>query len=260
MSHDAENKESNQNSSNSGLFITKGMLINFDNFSLKIGDDGEIEVGQVSISTALDMCPYWLDIAYEHLLLTEQAHNDLMVAKELDNGEMIGKALSTEFTSGMQAIMASAIAIDAFYACIKERIEIHEDLIRVWRENKLSRYKQIVEVIRIASPMKHETVKEIRGHLKGIFHFRNMAVHPPSKKTLPLLHPELNKITDWRYVEFRYRNAKIITGDSLSIIAQIASRAHNDKFINLTPYFDALTSSLKPLLERWYTRYGKLFG
>jgi hypothetical protein len=52
------------------------------------------------------MSPYWLEIAYQHLIATESAHVDLMAAKAAKDDEQIATALQKEFVSGMQAITA----------------------------------------------------------------------------------------------------------------------------------------------------------
>lgn len=257
MDNKPENKESKV-PSKPAVFIRDGMQFSISGLSLTIGNDGKIEAGPVSLSTFFDICPHWLDIAYEHLLRTEQANHDLMSAIKAKNNDGIGNALQAEFSSGMQTMMASAIALEAYYACIKDRIEISEKLVRCWQEKRLARYKQIAETLRIAFPMRNESFKQVRDALKEIYRFRDMAVHPPAKAASPLLRQELNLIIDWRYVAFTYNNAKHIAGFSLSIIAQTATRPNKAKFDALKPYCEALMSKLSPLVNRWNTRYGKL--
>jgi hypothetical protein len=243
-----------------GVFITQGMQVSIPQFSIRIGPDGKIEAETVTLHRGIDLCPYWLDIAYEHLLCTEKASKDLLDAKKAEDNERIANALRAEFIAGMQAIMASAIAIDAYYACVKERIEIPEDLTRTWREKRTARYKQIAELLRRAFPMSQKSAKQLREILKQNMGFRDKTIHPVSGTTAPALHPALNKVTDWRYVTFRYYNAKAIAGLTLSIIAQTAGQPHKDKFNAVRTYCETLMSRVEPLLKRWDARYGKLFG
>ena len=56
-----------------GIFLTKGMKICIPSFSISIGDDGGVVSDPVTLLTGLDMSPYWLEIAYQHLLVTEEA-------------------------------------------------------------------------------------------------------------------------------------------------------------------------------------------
>jgi hypothetical protein len=46
--------------------------------------------------------------------------------------------------------MAAAIAIDAFYATIKNKTNIPEETFHIWKEKKTARHTQIAEVLRQA--------------------------------------------------------------------------------------------------------------
>ena len=254
-----EKKEDSQKKPDPGVFLTKGMQINIPEFSIRISPDGNIDATPLILHTTIDLCPYWLEIAYDHLRCTEDASEQLLNAKKEQNDERIADALKAEFTEGMQTIMASAVAMDAFYANVKERIAIPDDLIQTWRKNGTARYKQIAEVLRRAFLMSEDSAKQIRVILKHNFGFRDKAVHPPTGTTAPTLHSELNKVTDWRYVTFRYYNAKAIAGLTLSIITQTAMHPKN-KHEGLKTYCETLSQQLAPLISRWEARYGKLFG
>lgn len=242
-----------------GVFVVKGMQISIPKFSIRIGLDGKLKGDPVTLETGLDVCPDWLQIAYGHLLRTEKANDKLMIAKEAQNNKKIGEALEAEFIAGMQTIMASACAMDAYYASVKQRIHIPDDLTRSWLKNRTARYRQIDQVLRRAFPMSDVSKKTMRTILKETMSFRDKAVHPSSGTTSPALHPELNKVTDWRYVAFRYYNAKASAGTILSLIAQTAGRPPKDKSKNLVTYCETLTTRVRPLVKRWDRRYGKLY-
>lgn len=243
-----------------GVFITKGMQVSIPNFSIRINPDGTIDASPLVLHTGIDLCPYWLEIAYEHLLNTEAANDHLMTAKKEQADDRIAEALRAEFTSGMQTVMSSAIAMDAYYANVKTRIEIPEQLIQAWRKNGTARYKQIAEVLKMAFPISAESAKQLRDILKQNFSFRDKAVHPPTGTTAPALHPELNKVTDWRFVTFRYYNAKAIAKLTLSIIAQTARRPHQNKYEELKTYCETLSQQLISVIGRWESHYGQLFS
>ncbi len=242
-----------------GVFVTKGMKVSIPSFSITLGKDGSINPEPVIIHTGLDMTPYWLRIAFQHLLSCELAHEKLINAKSNDDDEEIANALENEFSSGMQAIMASGIGIDAYYASVKEHIDISENMIKKWRENKTARFKQIAEILRRAFPLSQDVATKVRDILKQNLKFRDKAVHPEYGTTAPTLHVELNKVTDWRYAMFRFYNAKAIVGLSLSIIYQTASRPHTNKYNELQSYCEELVHNLNPILEEWTKKYGKLF-
>lgn len=243
-----------------GIFLTKGMKVGIPSFSISIGEDGKLSSDGITLYTGLDMCPYWIEIAYEHLLKTESAHNELMSAIDETDDEKIARSLQKEFVSGMQAIMSSGIAIDSYYASVKEHIDIPESLVKTWRDNGTARYKQIAEVFRRAFSMKQDSANNLRDVLKQNLKFRDRAVHPEYGTTAPLLHVELNKVTDWRYATFRFYNAKAIVGLSLSVIYQTASRPFDNKYKKLKKYCDDLIVELEPMLKRWVDKYGELFG
>jgi len=72
--------------------------------------------------------------------------------------------------------------------------------------------------------LKTEATKKLKTVLKQNFHYRDLAVYPLGGTTLPSLHPELNKVTDWRFVTFRFYNAKAIVGLSLSLVVQTVNK------------------------------------
>jgi len=159
-----------------GIFLVKGDTISVMPFSISVNKQGEIENSPVVLHLGIDMTEYWLDIAYKHLLDTESAHKRLMIAKSEKNDEKIARNLKKESISGMQSMMASCIAIDAYYASIKEQVNIPKSTLESWRENNTARYKQISEVLRIGFRLKNSSNKNLRDVLKQNFNFRDKAV------------------------------------------------------------------------------------
>lgn len=242
-----------------GLFITKGMIVSIPKFSLSINENGEITSNGMIIHTGLDMCPYWVEIAYEHLGKTEDIHNQLISAKNVNNEPLMGDLLQNEFISGMQSIMAGCIAIESYYASIKDFAGIPESLKQTWRKKRTARYRQIAETLKMTFIIPQDTFQKIREFLKQSFGLRDMAVHPKYGTDQPVLYPEINKISDWRYSAFRYANAKAVIGHSLSIIYQTASQKQDDKKQELKMYCENLVKKLDPTLSKWLEKYGKLF-
>jgi hypothetical protein len=254
----ADQKPSTSQPPDPGVFVTKGMSIDLSEHSITMYPDGRIEASPIRISTELNLCPYWLEIAFQHLLAADSANDRLMAAKLDKAPEAIADALQEEFVAGMQTIMASAIALDAYYACIKERANVPAELTASWRTNGTARYKQIAEVLRRAFPMPEEAGKTLREALREITRFRDKAVHPPAGTTAPVLHPELDKVTDWRFVWFRFYNAKAATGLALSIVSQTAGLCPTDAPEALGKYCATVLERIQPLISRWEERFGKL--
>jgi len=241
-----------------GVFLVKGDTVSVPSLTLSVNEQGEIEASPIYLHVGIDMTAYWLDIAYKHLLATEAAHKKLMIAKEKKDDEKISRYLKKESIAGMQSIMAAGIALDAYYASVKEHVDIPKETIDIWREKSTARYKQISEVLRMGFRLKPPNSKSLRDILKQNFKFRDKAVHPSPGTAAPLLHVELNKVTDWRYATFRYYNAKAIYGLSLSIVFETSIKPDPKVADTLKAFCEKLMPRIKPLERKWKKRFGDL--
>lgn len=242
-----------------GVFLVKGDKVSIPSFSISIDGQGNLRSDPVVLHTAIDMSSYWLNIAFGHLKATERAHNLLMCAKAEKNNNLIGQNLRKESASGMQVIMASGIAMDAYYASIKEHVPIPQDTIDAWKANKTAWHKRIAETMRVGFHLSNAVGKTLREALKQNQSLRDKAVHPEAGTTSPQHHIELNKITDWRYATFRFYNAKVVYGLTLSIILQTTSKLSPKVSDELAAHCKKATATLKPILRKWERKYGKLF-
>lgn len=260
MTPEEKSNRESQAGSNGGVFITKGMQVTIPagGLTIRLGADGKLEADPVILHVGLDMCPYWIEIALKHLAETESASRRARAAHEQDDTESKADALRVEFMAGMQTIVASGVAMDSFYASVKEYVDIPENVQRAWREKKTARYKQTAEVFRQAFPISDNSFNTIRGLLKELASFRGRAVHPPSGTGAPVRHPELDIVTEWRYVVFRLYNAKAALSLTLSIITQLAAKADPKKNEPLAKYCESLLPKLEPHLEAWEAEYGLL--
>ncbi len=242
-----------------GLFIVKGDIVGANEFTISVDENGEIETSPIVLTSGVDMTPFWLGIAFQHMKSTEKWHKKLMLAKKAKNDAEIGRCLKKEASYGMQSIVASGIAVDAYCASIKNCIRIKADLSKTWRKKRrTARYKQISEVLRLAFPMKKTTFTEVRNNLNQIFSWRDKAVHPTSGTSSPSVHKELNKITDWRYATFRYYNVNVIFSLTLSLIYTTATNPPAAKHKKLHEYCDGVVPKLAPWVKKWERKYGKL--
>jgi hypothetical protein len=79
---------------------------------------------KMSISCALDLCPYWLVIVLDHVVSAERIHAEVVEAWLSPDDERLGRAQEEEFVACMKCIMASAIAMDAFYSAVKNHVKL----------------------------------------------------------------------------------------------------------------------------------------
>lgn len=244
-----------------GVFLTQGMKITIPEggLTLRLSDEGNIEGTVLALHVGLDMCPYWLRIACEHLVAAELNNKNVHLALTASNDEQLGLALEKEFATAMQAITAAAFAIDAFYAMVKERIDIQQEVLDAWKKNGTARKKQIYEVLRYAFSMGPDSEKQMWEIIDHIVHFRDLAVHPSAKLSAPILHPELQKGTEWRFVMYRFQNAKPAVSAVLSLVAQLAPR-YKQKYPRLKQYCEDLERSVAPIVEVWEHKYGLLYS
>ena len=121
----------------SGVFITKGMRVGFPpgSFTLSIGQGGKLEATTNPVLHAtLEMAPFWLEIAWTHLQVAEEEHPKLEPAWQRQDIPEIQRLLEVEFVACMQASVATAIAYDAFYSAVKDRIEVPGEVLKAWRD------------------------------------------------------------------------------------------------------------------------------
>lgn len=238
-----------------GVFIVKGDQVSVADLKVTVLPDGKMEAG-VRVELGLDMCPSWLEIAFERQSESDEAYRRLLAAVAAGDDDSMGIALKADFSASLQSIMAGAVALDAFYASVKERIEIDEGTLQGWRQKRTARYKQITEVLRRAFGLSPEGVSQVRFQTKNIFRFRDIAVHPDSRTRLPTYYPVLNKGVDSRYTNFRNRNSLASLWYSANLIRG-AARNPNAVSEELKHYCGDLLKRLEALIKEWENRYGR---
>ena len=242
-----------------GVFVTKGSKASIgfpDGFILRLDEEGSFEGGRVELLVGLDMCPYWLEVAYGHIKSAKSSHNNLLKASADEDDERLGFALEEGFIAAMQAVVSAATAVEALCAAVHEYIQMPKVQRKAWDKNRTARYKRIVETLRYGFQVgaSNDRVSVI---LKEIFRFRNWAVHPPFGITSPKPHPDIGRHTEWRFVAFRYENAQKAVGFALSLIVQLA-RKPEIRFPDLVKYCDELDKKVSPLVEKWESEIGQL--
>ncbi|MGC2461414.1 MAG: hypothetical protein WA446_10665 [Steroidobacteraceae bacterium] len=154
--------------------------------------------------------------------------------------------LEREFEASIQAIMAAAVAIDAFYSLLQPHIALPPDLVTRWRAGRTARYSQVAEVLRRAFHLKPKGAAALRRNLKGIYGLRDLAVHPSGKLTAPIMHPEIDVGVEWRFAYVRAHNAEVVVNAATWILWDLA---HNGKpkDTKMQEYVGLLRQRLKEL-------------
>lgn len=230
-----------------GVFISRGMkvVIPPGGFTFGFGGAPESESG-VTLHVHFDVCPTWAELAIRHLA---EANERRKARQKAWAGTDVGAKATTlerEFESSMQAIMASAIAIDAFYSVVQTLVKIPPETTAKWRSKRTARYAQVAEVLRHAFPMKPKSLSALRANLKAIYGLRDLAVHPSGKLEAPLLHPELDVGVEWRFAYFHAAAAEGIVHSATWILWTFAhNRQHDDP--KISQYMSTMGLRLKEL-------------
>jgi hypothetical protein len=99
-----------------------------------IGEDAEPVSSLTSSHVHFDVCPTWLELAIRHLSDAQVAQGARIETwRDADENSKTG-ALKWEFEASIQAIVASGIAVDAFYAVVQSRVHLPQSLIDEWRQ------------------------------------------------------------------------------------------------------------------------------
>ena len=98
----------------------------------------------------------------------------------------------------------------------------------------------------------------MRGYLIELYKYRDWSVHPPAGYNKPVLYDELRVSIEWRFVAFRFENAKSSLGISLSLIAQLLA-CPKPNLNSLVEHCQGSLSLVMPLVEQWESKFGKLY-
>lgn len=117
-----------------GVFITRGMTVSIPAGGLKISLGADAPSPSVTLHVHFDVCPTWCELAMAHLQTAKSGEADRKVAwQAAEETENVvnekARTLEREFESSMQAIMAAAIALDAFYAVLQPHVGLEPELL-----------------------------------------------------------------------------------------------------------------------------------
>jgi hypothetical protein len=215
-----------------------------DGLVISIGENRK-PTSSLPLNVHFDACATWLELAVRHLSDAQVAQVARVTAwKGADETSKAG-ALEWEFEASIQAIMASASAVDAFCAAVQTKVHLPQSLTDEWRDNHTPRYIQLSEVLRRAFSLEPKNVSSLRQNLGEIFRFRDLAIDPSGKSDALILHPELRVGVEWRFAYFRCENALRIVKATLRIIWELVA-SDKPKDADVQKYIDAL----RPRVER----------
>ena len=188
-----------------------------------VGPDGNIVLGAMTLDVHFDVSPTWLELALEHLAVAKRREGERNAAWTGSDEDLKASTLEREFEASMQAIVAAAIAIDAFYSSVRKKAEVPEELVTTWRQNRTSRPVQVAEVLRIAFGLAGSGFDALRENLQEIYRYRDLATHPSGDIKPAILHSELGVGVEWRFQYFRHANADLAVKTTMRILSELAT-------------------------------------
>lgn len=207
-----------------GIFITHGMTVAIPEGGLAIRiDSDDKSTANLKVYVRYDVCPTWCELALRHLVEARSRRDDRIAAWTGAYDDHKARCLEREFEASMQAIMAAAIALDAFYSMIQTHVQLPPLLAQQWRNKRTARYSQITEVLRRGFHLKPNETAVLRRNLKEIYRLRDLAVPPSGKIQATLLHPEIDLGVEWRFTHFRAQNAELIVHATTEMLWELAS-------------------------------------
>jgi hypothetical protein len=233
-----------------GIFISRGMTVAVPagGLTIGVGADGKT-TGNLVLHVRFDVCPTWIELALRHRDDAKARRAARDIAWTGPNEEEKAATLEREFEASMQAVMAAAIALDAFYSLLQTHVKLSPGLITHWRTNRTPRYSQVTEILRHAFHLTPKRTAALRRNLKEIYSLRDLAIHPSGKIEAPILHPEINVGVEWRFAYFRAHNAELIVNTATGILWELAHRG-KPKDSKTQEYMAALRQRLAELFPR----------
>jgi hypothetical protein len=176
-----------------------------------------------------------------HLRHARTRRNERSAAWLTEDVDKKTATLEREFEASMQAIVGSAIAIDAFYAVVKDKTA--QRSVR----GSGSRPAQVSETLKQAFGLPAKGFDVLRQNADAIYKLRDHAVHPKGTLGDTIVHPELDGVgVEWRFVWYRYGEALKVVHATVGMLNDLACNG-KAKTKALKEYMAALRLTTEPL-------------
>jgi hypothetical protein len=232
-----------------GIFIIEGMRLSLSNLSLRLDDNGQLQCDGPLVSVSYDACVAWakIAIAQRDAAINRMATRRSVWASAQASEDDKAHALSDEFATTMQAIVAAATCIDGFYDQIAPFSPVSKETKAAWLKNRTARAVQIAETLRSTFRIKPHEMTPARQSLRALYMLRDASVHPSSNPQAPHQHPELDIATDWRLTTFRGDVADFFVCSAVGMLFDISrgTKFHSEE---LAKFIDELRKKMDKLL------------
>ena len=205
----------------SGVLIFKGMKVGVlpGDFTISVNENGETN-SKLILSTAYNVVPLWLRAAHDHLKQSKAVSEEISINWSEDTDEQ-KRLLVAELMPSMQVFVSCGIALDALYDTLRPHAKITPQEIQAWKDNRTSRAKQIVEVIRRTFKLNQDILKSFRECISRIIKYRDKAVHPSLDLKNACARSDLDVGVDWKFSAYRYSNAEWCLINTINMIVYL---------------------------------------
>lgn len=238
-----------------GILMDPGLTITISELTIERDEDGQQTTHGGKLLVARDVTPIWLNLSWDHLLAAAAVDKKVTAANAADHSGDLSSALLKRTISGMQSIVATAIAVEAFEYNVRERFELPASITAAWTKNRTAKFKRVTEALRQAFSLGNDKAEAIRKMAEEIFRYRRFTVHPPADARDAVFEPQFSRHVEWRHVAFGLRNAAHLHRFALLTIRGCAEHAARAKTSRLRNYAEGLATTIEGSMDAWQNTF-----
>lgn len=247
---------------NVSVFLIKLTQLSIPRGGIRLGVDPSgalVPLGDVHVQLGMWVFPIWLNVALQHAVKSKSANKAFLEAHREKHEENKAAFLEEEFVYGMQSIVASATALDAFYASFKDYAKFSDSEMERMRAGRASRPVRIKEALRRVFSLDEEQTAQLHKILSTTYEYRGWAVHPHSGQKDPVYHPDIDAGVEWRIRAFSCSNAIEILRWSISVIyGLIEAHSKADPEDLAQKVCSQTLRHVAPIVAAWEKEFGSL--
>jgi hypothetical protein len=220
-----------------GVLIHKGLEVTVPDFKIRIDSTGNLVADDLILHLQFDVVPTWLKLAVAHAAEAEAIR--LRRSQEPQIEEM-----EAQFSSAMQSVVASAVALDALYAKVRPFLKKPPPRRKDDPNSRPpARYATVAETLRQVFQLNEKNAASVRAFLQKIFTFRDYAVHPTAEGKAVQAHPDYPVSVEWRFAQYTAKNATDAANSTTWIVLKL-SRTARERSLPVATYMASLEQAV----------------
>lgn len=196
-------------------------------FKLETSENGETNPS-LQIALRYNAWLAWARVALAHSAAAIAAKERRILAWSNSDEDLKAATLEEEFQSSLQAVVASAAMIDAFFAQLIEVFPIDPSTRAAWQRNRTARPTQVCETLRRTFGLTSDVTGRLKSLLDATYRIRDAALHSSGKPQPPQYHEELNTYVEWRFWTFRSDIANFFAENCLGLMWDLCNSCEKE--------------------------------